>query len=107
MPEVGDAEYLIGYWRSVGLAMSGALGSGPITSTELFAWQSGQGVELTPFEFDVILEMSRSYLSLMQAGSKPECPPPYGDPVNEFDRKAVSEKVSGAFKAFIQAKRNI
>lgn len=106
MPDVGDAEYLVEYWRSAGMAMSGALGSGPITSSELAAWQIGRGVDLTPFEFESILEMSRDYLSSMQAGSKPECPPPYGDPVSDFDRKTVSEKISGAFKAFIQAKRN-
>lgn len=107
MPEVGDAEYLVGYLRSVGLAMTGAMGSGPITSTELAAWQAGQGIDLTPFEFDAILQMSRAYLTSMQAGAKPDCPPPFGDPVNEFDRKTVSEKVSGAFKAFIQSKRNL
>ena len=43
----------------------------------------------------------------MQAkeSEKPECEPPFGDPVNEFDRTIVSKKVGNAFRAFIQAKR--
>ena len=105
MPQVGDAEYIIEYWRSVGVAMSTGMGSAPISATELSNWAHGQGIELAPFEFTAVLEMSRSYLGSMQQGEQPNCPPPYGDPVNEFDRQKVASKISNAFKAFIGAKR--
>jgi hypothetical protein len=53
----------------------------------------------------VLREMSRMYLIQAEESKKPECPPPYGDPVNEFDRGMVSKKVSNAFKSLLQANR--
>ena len=105
MPPVGDAEYIIDYWRAVGMALPNGMGSAPISATELSNWAQAQGLDLAPFEFSAVLEMSRAYLSSMQQGEQPNCPPPYGDPVNDFDRQKVASKISNAFKAFIGAKR--
>ena len=105
MPPVGDAEYILDYWRSVGMALPTGMGSAPITATELSNWAQAQGLDLAPFEFSAVLEMSRAYLGSMQQGETPTCPPPYGDPVNEFDRQKVAGKLGSAFKAFIGAKR--
>lgn len=104
MPPVGDAEYLIDYWRSVGMALPTGMGSAPISATELTNWATAQGIDLAPFEFSAVLEMSRAYLGSMQQGEQPDCQPPYGDPVSEFDRQKVASKISNAFKAFIGAK---
>lgn len=103
MPDVGEAEYLVAHWKDIGIVLSGAMGAAPLTAVELTAWQQGTGADLQPWEFSVLLEMSRAYLAARQEGAKPECPPPYGDPVNEFDRATVAKKVGNAFKAFIQA----
>lgn len=105
MPEVGEGVYVVAYWQQAGMALSGGMGHTPLTATELSAWQRGVGIDLTPWEFSVILEMSRGYLTARSEGAKPDCLPPYGDPVNEFDRSAVAKKVTNAFKAFIQAKK--
>lgn len=105
MPDVGEAEFMVSYWKDAGIALSGAMGPVPLTAIELQAWQEGTGFDLMPWQFSVLLEMSRAYLAAKQEGAKPECPPPYGDPVNEFDRATVAKKVSNAFKAFIQAKQ--
>lgn len=104
MPDIGDGEYLIAYWQDIGLAQSGGFGSAPLSCLEVEAWQRCTGICLEPWEFKILRDMSRSYLSQLQEGEKPECPPPYGDPVQDFDREAVSKKVSNAFKAFILAK---
>lgn len=105
MPDVGAAAYLVDYWHDVGLVSVGGMGPAPLTSVELMAWQEGRGFHLQPWEFHILREMSRAYLAQAHASEKPECPPPFGDPVNEFDREVVSKKVANAFKAFIQAKR--
>lgn len=104
-PSVGDADYVITYWHDLGVVEAGAMGPIPLSSKEILSWQECTGIELQPWEFRALREMSRSYLIQHEESKKPECPPPFGDPVNEFDRNLVSKKVSNAFKAFIQAKR--
>lgn len=104
-PSVGDADYVITYWHDLGVVESGAMGPIPLSSKEILSWQECTGVELEAWEFRVLRDMSRRYLIQYEESKKPECPPPFGDPVNEFDRAVVSKKVGNAFKAFIQAKR--
>lgn len=105
MPDVGESGFVVAYWQDVGMVLSGGMGPVPLTASELTAWQRGIGIELMPWEFSTILEMSRAYLGARNEGTKADCPPPYGDPVNEFDRTAVAKKVTNAFKAFLQAKQ--
>ncbi len=104
-PNVGDAEYVITYWHDLGVIEAGAMGPVPLSSKEILSWQECTGIDLQTWEFRVLREMSRKYLIQSEESKKPECPPPYGDPVNEFDRGIVSKKVTNAFKSFIQAKR--
>ena len=104
-PSVGDADYVITYWHDLGVVESGAMGPIPLSSKEILSWQECTGIDLQAWEFRVLREMSRRYLIQYEESKKPECSPPFGDPVNEFDRAVVSKKVGNAFKAFIQAKR--
>lgn len=105
-PDIGEAAYLVSYWRDIGIVSAGGMAAQPLTSVEVMAWQQGSGISLTPWEFATIRDMSRGYLEQSKISDKPECPPPYGNPVNEFDRKVVSKKVTNAFQAFMQAKRS-
>ena len=98
LPSVGDAEYVITYWHDLGVIEAGAMGPIPLSSKEILSWQECTGIDLQAWEFRVIREMSRKYLIQAEESKKPECPPPYGDPVNEFDRGLVSKKVTIAFK---------
>ena len=104
-PSVGNADYVITYWHDLGVVESGAMGPIPLSSKEILSWQECTGVELEAWEFRVLRDMSRRYLIQHEESKKPECPPPFGDPVNDFDRGVLSKKVGNAFKAFIQAKR--
>lgn len=104
-PSVGDADYVITYWHELGVVESGGMGPVPLSSKEILSWQECTGIDLQSWEFRVLREMSRRYLIQAEESKKPECSPPYGDPVNEFDRTIVSKKVTNAFQAFIQAKR--
>lgn len=104
-PDVGEAQYVITYWQDIGVVEAGAMGPVPLSSKEIASWQECTGIDLQPWEFRVLRDMSRMYLIQAEQSKKPECPPPYGDPVNEFDREIVGKKVGNAFKALIQAKR--
>jgi hypothetical protein len=105
MPNLDEAAYIVSYWQDIGVVGAGAMGPVPLANTEIAAWVELSGIQLTPWEFATIKEMSRLYLASLHDGQKPDCPPPFGDPVNEFDREQVGKKVGNAFKAFIQAAR--
>lgn len=105
MPEITGAEYVVSYWQSLGRCSIGAMGPIPLSSIEIEAWKAGTRTDLAPWEFTAIIEMSRAYISMINEGENPETPPPYGDPVREFDRDLVSKKVGNAFKAFLQARK--
>ena len=105
LPEVGELAYLLRYWQDLGLVGMGAMGPVRLSAVEVMAWQQGSGLELAPWEFSVLREMSIHYISSLQAGAKPDCPPPYGDPVNQFDRDVVQNKIQSAFQSFIMSKK--
>lgn len=102
-PDVGEAAYAIHYWQDAGSVGVGGMGLAPLSAAELTAWQQGRGLSLAPWEFQTILDMSRAYVAESRAAEKPECPPPYGNPVTEFDREVVGKKVTNAFKSLLQA----
>lgn len=105
MPEIGEAAYLSGYWHDLGLIGAGGMGGAVLSASEVAAWSEGLAIELSPWEFSAIREMSRAYLAQARESEKEECPPPYGAVNKEFDRDAVSSKISNTFKALIQARR--
>jgi len=73
------------------------MGSSPLSSTELMAWQTGAGVTLTPFEFTTVLEMSRSYLSAQTQDDQPYQVKP------KINHDLVADKVMAAFNLFTRA----
>jgi len=104
MPEI-DAEYLVSYWRDLGFVSSGISGAAPLSATEIYAWCSLSALELEPWEFNAIRQMSQSYASYLHKGENPDEPPPYGNLAQQFDRDVVGKKVTNAFKSFIMAGR--
>ena len=105
MPKIGEESYLLQIWFDLGMVGSGAMGAIQLTAQEISAWSNLSGVELEPWEFACIRKMSAAYLRHLNEGENPESLPPYGDPINEFDRNVVQKKVVNAFKAFLQAKK--
>ena len=105
MPKLGEESYLLSYWYDIGMVGSGGMGATQLSASEISAWTYLSGVELEAWEFACIRKMSAAYLQQINEGENPESSPPYGDPVNEFDRNVVEKKVTNAFKAFLQAKK--
>jgi hypothetical protein len=107
LPEVGEVSYLLRYWQDIGLVGSSAMGPARLSALELRAWQEGCCVTLAPWEFAVLREMSAQYIASLHEASSPECPAPYGDPLNhslhQLDRDVIQKKVVRQFKAFMLA----
>jgi hypothetical protein len=104
-PKIGEESYLLQIWFDLGMVGSGAMGAIQLSAQEITAWSNLSGVELEPWEFACIRKMSAAYLRHLNEGENPESLPPYGDPINEFDRNVVEKKVVNAFKAFLQARK--
>jgi hypothetical protein len=106
MPPLHEAEYIIQYWQSMGMVESGFNGPIPLSSKEIQAWAQGLSLELSPWEFQILRDISKAYIVELREAESLERLPPYGDPVNEFDRATVSKQLGSAFKALILAKGN-
>ena len=104
MPEV-DAEYLLSHWQSMGLVSTSAMGAIALSSQEIMAWSAMSAVELEPWEFNCIRQMSQNYVSALYKGENANDPPPFGSLAQEFDKTIVGNKVASAFKSFIMAGR--
>jgi hypothetical protein len=102
MPFV-DAGYIVAYWQDMGLVSSGSMGAAPLPASEIYAWSSLSAVELEPWEFNAIRQMSQNYAAYIHKGENPAEPPPFGSSAQEFDRFVVQKKLTNAFKSFIMA----
>ena len=103
-PELGKGEYLLSHWFELGLTATSGMGLCPLSFQEIKAFSQCIGVELLSWESVTLRRMSVEYLTQLSAGETPECLPPYGDPVNQFDREIVEKKISSALRALISAR---
>lgn len=103
-PELGQGEYLLSHWFELGLTATSGMGLCPLSFQEINAFAQCNGVELLAWESVTLRRMSAEYVMQLSASEKPECPPPYGDPVNQFDREIVENKISSALRALISAR---
>jgi len=99
-PYVGEASYLLDYWQGAGMVCPSGMGPTALTSCELESWQRCSGIQLTPWEFQTIRDMSRAYINQSAASDDLNCPPPYIEQVLEFDRNIVAKKIGDALKLF-------
>ena len=104
MPDIDGAEYLVVHWQDLGVITSGGMGLSALSHQEILAWAQCHGTMLQPWELRILRDMSRAYLMQLHESEKPDCPPPFGDPVNVFDRGLVAKKVTNAFRSFQQVK---
>lgn len=76
-PEPDNYEYLLKWAFDAGLAMSGGMGAAPITSQELACFSQGRRLYLSGWEFERILEISRTYVNGTNKYKDKTCTPPY------------------------------
>lgn len=90
LPPVGAAGYLAGYLWEIGPTMAGGAGPGPITHTEIRAWQELTGISLHPWEARFLRRLSREYSGELHAAEKPDRKAPW-QPVDVVpDHSAVA-----------------
>lgn len=102
MPEIGPAAYIIQLLLDFGISTSGGFGLAPQSWTELYSWSELTARELTPWESETIIQMSRVFVSHHYMYDGKDLPSPY-EP-ETLDREKVSHNV-GSFLRMLAARR--
>lgn len=93
LPEIYGGEYLVAVLFRIGPIRK----EEPISDEDIGHWERRRGVELAPWEADILVEMSRAYMSQMHAASKMAAPPPWPPAVKMW--KYVTDKINAPQEA--------
>lgn len=77
MPPLEWGRYLVDHLFEMGPTMAAGAGSGPLTFAEMEAWQRLTGVALTPWESQLIRQLSNEYLAESFDATQENRPAPY------------------------------
>lgn len=81
MPPFDEGEYLIAYLYELGPTVAAGMGAGPVTFTEMAAWQAARGFDLAPWEARLLRRLSVDYLAESHRATQRDCRPPWGGSV--------------------------
>lgn len=78
VPSIPEAPlpYLVAFLFDVGPVLPGAMGPVALTHSELRAWQTNTGVDLSPWEAKTLRALSAEYAAESQAATKYDAPKP-------------------------------
>lgn len=101
MPPIDHYAHIVGWFTEVGPAAAGMGGNTPITYTEVMNWATMMGVEISHFELDVLMRMSKQYCYQSYKSDDSKCEPPYEVQLLEEEkaqmREIAEEKIRGLF----------
>lgn len=98
LPQVECGGYLLRYLQEVGPVLTFGMGATPVTFSEIAAWEGAKGLELQPWESQMLRRLSREYLAQSQRSTAHDCPAPWVA-TQAVDRDAVSRRVSSMLSA--------
>lgn len=98
LPETND--FIVSCFEDVGMCLQGGMSLTPITWNELLSFTKATKYNLTPFEYEQVMNMSRVYCSYTQKANDINEPAPYNLAENsedemELNRKRVEQKLRG------------
>ena len=99
MPPIQWGGYILDYLFEVGPTMPSGMGSGPLTFSEIEAWQRAVGIRLSPFEAQLLRRLSVDYFGESHAATKIDCPAPYGESLQlvKSTQKEINRKLDQFF----------
>jgi len=77
LPPVEDGDYLLEMLNRCGMVSQGAGGIASISWQEIKAFKELSGEEIDWWEADVLMSLSRAYVSMYHRASDAHMPPPY------------------------------
>lgn len=97
LPEPGPAAHLLDHLFDAGPVMHGGMGAAPLSYGELHAWSALRGIDLEPWEFKLMRDLSRAYAAESSTADNPSAAPPWVEIDQTADaRKAVSDRIRAA-----------
>lgn len=97
LPPVHAGHYLIAMLFEAGPVKSMPMSSPvAIDEIDLLAYQANRDIALSPWEAEVIRELSREYAAMLAEASEANCPAPYfsTETMNEERRKKIAQGMS-------------
>lgn len=92
------ADYLARYLFEIGPTLVAGMSDGPITFSEVQAWQVGTGVDLSSWESITLRRLSLDYLSQSVKSKAPGCQAPFSSEKMQASIRRVAES---KFRSFI------
>lgn len=92
------SNYIINIANSIGLYLNSGYGPVPITWTEILSWSTLTKIEITPWEANLIMKLSRAFVSQFSISKNPACISPILE-VDEENLELKRKQISDAFKA--------
>jgi hypothetical protein len=99
MPELECGDYLIKHLFDVGPTLVAGMGNGPVTYSEIEAWQRITGIHLLPWEAALLRRLSNEYLSESLAAVEHDRPAPFGTParIRRSTQSEIERKLNSFF----------
>lgn len=92
------APHLLAYLWDAGPTLATSVGTGPLTHGELLAWQHNSGIDLPPWQVQMLRRLSMEYLNERSQAESPDCPCPVVMTPRGEDRTQVSKKIQSAMQ---------
>ena len=97
MPEI-DAPHLIDYLFEAGPTLISSMGEGPLTHSELHAWQRNTGITLQPWEARIMIRLSKDYLGEAQRAKARDAEAPWiDDDYQRRHRERLLDRIKSGF----------
>lgn len=94
-----DAPHLLNYLFDVGPTLASGMGEGPLTHSEIEAWQGNTGVELEPWEATFLRRLSIDYLSESHKAEKVDAPAPWNpEDIKQFQSTQMRDHLRALSK---------
>lgn len=74
-----DESRLLGYLFEVGPTIPAGMGEGPVTHSEIDAWQNNTGIQLNAWESRTLRRLSQDYAGQSHKSTARDCPAPWLD----------------------------
>lgn len=99
MPALTCGDYLVNFLYEVGPTMAAGMGAGPLTYSEIEAWQRANGVELLPWESALMRRLSCEYASESHAAIQRDRPAPFAGAAPT--RRSVQSDIDRKLNSFL------
>lgn len=98
MPPIEWGRHILDYLWDVGPAMAGGMGPSPLTCGELQSWQDQMGIELQPWELQLLRRLSKDYVGESSRATERDCPAPWQSEEFQPDRRLAAIDQRDAFR---------